>query len=153
MKNFCTQNSYIICNSDFGTSIERSSFGFQSGKWQTIWLYVALNEVGIANGEVSIWYNGVNAFSLTNLELRASGSIESIGGLYFSTFFGGYDSSWASPSSQNSYFRNIRMIGGLGAANGTGQPSAASTTIASPTLGAVCGAALVSVLGLASYLF
>ncbi|KAL1413044.1 hypothetical protein Q8F55_000793 [Vanrija albida] len=150
-KNFCQQNSYVICNSDFGTSIERGAFGFQSGKWQTIWLYVALNTPGIDNGELAIWYNGVNAFQLNELNFRSSASIESIGGLYFSTFFGGYDSSWASPSSQNTYYRNVQLIGGLGAANGTGKPSAARAAVASPTLAAVCGATLVSVLALVSH--
>lgn len=58
--------------------------------------------------------------SFTNLELRASSSIASIGGLYFSTFFGGSDTSWATPTSQYTYFKNIALYAGTGAANGTG---------------------------------
>jgi len=50
-ENFCSQAN-IICNSDFGTSLARGSFSFATGQWQTIWLMVALNEVGTANGVV-----------------------------------------------------------------------------------------------------
>lgn len=118
-KNFC-KSPDITCNSDFGTSVARGSYSFQTGRWQTIWLYVALNRDDLANGVISLWYNGVRAFELSNLEIRADASIESVGGLYFSTFFGGYDESWATPTDQYSYFRNIQLYGGLGAANGTG---------------------------------
>jgi hypothetical protein len=48
---FCSQ-SQITCNSDYGTSLARGSFSFATGKWQTIWLLVVLNEVGTANGVV-----------------------------------------------------------------------------------------------------
>lgn len=48
---FCSQ-SQITCNSDYGTSLARGSFSFATGKWQTIWLLVMLNEVGTANGVV-----------------------------------------------------------------------------------------------------
>ena len=49
--NFCS-SSNIICNSDYGTSMARGSFSFTTGQWQTIWLMVALNQVGTANGVV-----------------------------------------------------------------------------------------------------
>lgn len=126
-KNFC-QTPGVFCNSDFGTSLARGSFSFLTGTWQTMWLYVALNQDKIANGVVSLWYDGVKAFELTNLEIRDSDTIESIGGVYFSTFFGGYDKTWASPEDQYSYFRNVQLHAGLGAANGTGNRISAATT-------------------------
>lgn len=67
-----------------------------------------------------LWYNGVQALSFTNLELRTSSALASIGGLYFSTFFGGDDTTWASPTDQYTYFRNMQLYGGFGAYNGTG---------------------------------
>lgn len=116
-----------------------------TGKWQTVWLYVELNKVGYRNGLVSLRYNGVQAMKITNLEIRRSKQIDSIVGLYFSTFFGGYDSSWASPATQYSYFRNIQLHGGLGESNSTGPRSAAPSAIQSPSLALI-------VLGLGSVL-
>jgi hypothetical protein len=47
----CTQGS-TICNSDYGVSLGRGQFTFATGKWQTIWLLVVLNEVGRSNGMI-----------------------------------------------------------------------------------------------------
>ena len=51
-KDLCDQSN-VMCNSDaYGTSLARGSFSYQTGQWQTIWLVVILNEVGINNGIV-----------------------------------------------------------------------------------------------------
>jgi len=51
-KDLCDQST-VMCNSDaYGTSLARGSFSYQTGSWQTIWLVVILNEVGINNGIV-----------------------------------------------------------------------------------------------------
>jgi hypothetical protein len=51
-KDLCGQSN-VMCNSDaYGTSLARGSFSYQTGQWQTIWLVVILNEVGINNGIV-----------------------------------------------------------------------------------------------------
>lgn len=48
----CDQSN-VMCNSDdYGTSLARGSFSYQTGRWQTIWLLVMLNEVGTRNGVV-----------------------------------------------------------------------------------------------------
>ncbi|KAK4687367.1 hypothetical protein P7C73_g2761, partial [Tremellales sp. Uapishka_1] len=151
-KGFCSQ-SEITCNSDYGTSLSRGSFSFATGTWQTIWLLVILNDVGRANGVVELYYNGVQALSFSNLLIRTSSSISSIGGLYFSTFFGGDDSSWATPTSQYTYFRNIQLFAGVGASNTTGDAvtSGASST-ASSTSSWAWGTALTTLFGLGIFL-
>lgn len=99
-----------------------------------MWLYVELNQVGWRNGLIALYYNGVKAVEINQLEIRRSDSISSIGGLYFSTFFGGDTADWASPATQDSYFRNIQLYGGLGASNATGPRSGASAAVAAPSL-------------------
>nr|ODN94488.1 alginate lyase [Cryptococcus depauperatus CBS 7855] len=146
-KGFCNQNQ-VTCNSDFGTSLARNSFAFATGQWQSIYLLVILNEKDTANGVVELWYNGIQALSFKNLVIRKSDSIESIGGLSFSTFFGGDGSDWATPTDQYVYFRNIALYGGLGASNLTGAAvkSAASRPATGPwslSMGIILG--LVSV--------
>jgi hypothetical protein len=127
----------ITCNKDYGTSIGRSTFSFVTGTWQTVWLYVELNQVGYKNGMVSLWYNGVRAIKVDQLEFRKTDDIKSIAGLYFSTFFGGYDDTWATPLTQYSYFRNIQLYAGLGASNATGPKSGALSAIQSPNIAVV----------------
>lgn len=80
-------------------------------------------------------YNDVQAISEQNLQFR-SGDDVNIGGLYLSTFFGGSDSSWATPSTVNSYFRNFEMWGSTAASNFSGNAvtGAAHMNIAAPAL-------------------
>lgn len=151
-KNFCSQQ-YITCNSDYGTSIGRGSISFATGKWQTVWLYVELNKVGTNNGIISLWYNGVQAWQLTNLEIRSAASIASVGGLYFSTFFGGDDETWASPTDQFTYFRNITIVGGLGQSDLAGSKSAAVSTVAPPRTGVIAIAAATLITLAASFVY
>ena len=50
-KGFCSASG-VTCNSDYGTSLDRGSFSFVSGQWQTVWMVVILNDPTIANGVV-----------------------------------------------------------------------------------------------------
>ncbi|WWD19211.1 hypothetical protein CI109_103669 [Kwoniella shandongensis] len=150
-KGFCSQ-SEVTCNSDYGTSLARGSFSFVTGQWQTIHMLVVLNEVGKANGIVQLWYNGVQALSFQNLVLRKSSALASVGGLYFSTFFGGDDSSWASPTDQFTYFRNIQLYAGAGASNLTGAAvsgaSRSAVSGSSGVWGVVMGLVVLGMMGM-----
>lgn len=114
--------SDVICNSDYGTSLSRGSFTLRSGQWNPLSLFVQLNNPPTtANGRVFLYYNGTLALAHDNLQLRASTDIESIGGLFFSTFFGGADVSWASPQNQSTFYRNFKLLGGTGVSDGSGK--------------------------------
>ncbi|CAL1707560.1 unnamed protein product [Somion occarium] len=78
-------NSDFHCNSDgFGTSIKRGAFSFVPGQWNRITMLVRLNEpTDIANGQVSMWYNNVDAIDEESLVYRRDDVIN-IGGLYLS---------------------------------------------------------------------
>ncbi|KAI0743892.1 hypothetical protein C8Q80DRAFT_1106692 [Daedaleopsis nitida] len=118
--NICS-NSNFRCNSDgFGTSIDRNSFAFVPGQWNRVTLLVRLNEpTNTVNGEVLLYYNNVRALDEQALQYRSTDNIN-IGGLYFSTFFGGGDSSWAPPADVNAYFRNFEMWGSSSPSNLSG---------------------------------
>lgn len=64
--------------------------------------------------------------TFTDLVIRTSDNIASVGGLYFSTFFGGDDPSWATPTQQFTYYKNIQLYGGVGASNLTGAAAVSS---------------------------
>jgi len=142
----CKQES-IVCNSDFGISISRGSFGLVSGQWNRITLLVRLNNPpNIANGNIQLFYNDLQAINQQNLQIRSASSV-SANGFYFSTFFGGSDDSWATPETTHTYYRNIRMWAGTAASNLTGQPvgNTASRTRGMGTA-QVSGLALIVVL-------
>ncbi|TFK54226.1 polysaccharide lyase family 14 protein [Heliocybe sulcata] len=123
------KDSDIICNSDFGTSIDRGAFSFASGQWNRITLLVQLNNpIDVANGFVALYYNDVHAISQQNLQLRSSNAVTA-GGLYLSTFFGGSDSSWATPETTHTYFRNFRLWGSTSPSNLTGSKVSAAVRL------------------------
>jgi hypothetical protein len=79
---------------------------------------------------IRLYYNGVSALNFTNLELRSSDTLASIGGLYFSTFFGGDDVSWATPTEQFTYYKNMQVFAGQGQSTGEGKKSGAGRVVA-----------------------
>ncbi|KAH0589491.1 hypothetical protein H2248_005236 [Termitomyces sp. 'cryptogamus'] len=86
--NLCSSDD-VICNSDFGISLQRGAFGFVDGQWNRITLLVRLNDPpNVANGNVQLYYNDLKAIDQQNLQIRSSSSVTA-NGLYFSTFFGG----------------------------------------------------------------
>ncbi|KAF8200808.1 polysaccharide lyase family 14 protein [Pholiota molesta] len=118
--NLCSQST-ITCNSDFGVSIDRGSFGFSGGQWTRVTQLVQLNNPpDEANGYIALYVNDVLAVSQTGLQIRASNSVNA-NGFYFSTFFGGSDTSWATPVTTHTYFRNVQLWGSSASSNMTGQ--------------------------------
>jgi len=113
-------NKNIKCNSDFGISIDRGSFGFVGGQWNRVSLLVRLNDPpNVANGQVQLFYNDLQAINQTGLQIRSASTVN-INGFYFSTFFGGSDQSWATPVTTHTYYRNVQMWGNNSPSNLTG---------------------------------
>ena len=94
-------------------------------------------------------YNNVRALDEQALQYRGDSNID-IGGLYFSTFFGGSDSSWAPSSDMNAYFRNIQMWGSSSPSNLTGSQVSGAMPLR-PSIqysaGAAWGAAALALVG------
>jgi len=109
--NICN-DSGIQCNDEFGISVDRGSFTFSSGQWNRVTMLVRLNNpTDIANGQVILYFNDVKVLEHDDIHFRSSDVITT-GGLYFSTFFGGSDSSWAPKSLTHTYFRNFELFAG-----------------------------------------
>ncbi|KAH7888587.1 polysaccharide lyase family 14 protein [Phlebopus sp. FC_14] len=122
----------IICNSDYGVSISRGSFSFVVGQWCRVTMLVQMNDPpDVANGNVVVYFNDVLALTQQDLQLR-SGTDVNIGGLYFSTFFGGSDSSYATPQTVNTYYRNFQLFGSSASSNLTGAKVSGATQLLLP---------------------
>jgi hypothetical protein len=108
----CSKKS-VTCNPDYGLSIQRGNFNFSigGGQWMRLTLFVQLNNPPtVDNGYIQLYINDTLVISQSNLQIRAADSVAA-NGFYFSTFFGGSDSSWATPVTTHTYFRNIRLWG------------------------------------------
>ncbi|OCH85804.1 hypothetical protein OBBRIDRAFT_739230 [Obba rivulosa] len=143
-------NKDFICNSDgFGTSIDRGSFGFLLGQWNSVTLLVSLNAPSNeANGQVAVYYNNVLALDERTIQYRNSTNV-TIGGLFFSTFFGGDDPTWATPQTVHTYFRNFQMWGSSAPSNISGAlVSAAPPTVRGCGFTSIVAAAVLGVVAL-----
>ncbi|KDQ21737.1 polysaccharide lyase family 14 protein [Botryobasidium botryosum FD-172 SS1] len=124
--NLCAQKD-IRCDPEFGISMHRGAFAFESGKWSRVAMLVRLNDPpSVANGQVNVYFDDILRIEQGGLQLRTSDKINSVGGLFFSTFFGGNDNSWATPIDQATFFRNFEMYGSVAPSDATTPTNAAS---------------------------
>ncbi|OJT02033.1 hypothetical protein TRAPUB_7567 [Trametes pubescens] len=104
----CDIPPFSTCNDVYGASVGRGSFTWQTGGRTTISQRVRLNDAGQENGELELFANGKSVVSVGGLVLRNS-SAGRIRGIQMQTFFGGSDSSWASPVDQDVYFSDFSV--------------------------------------------
>lgn len=102
---FCSRAD-VHCDFNYGHSLGRGKWTFKKGQWQNIAQYVHLNTPGHTDGYIRVFLDGKQVHEIQNIALRNQASLQ-INGMLFSTFFGGSDSSWATPHSVYSYFKNF----------------------------------------------
>lgn len=95
--------AYLPTSEETGTSIGRGCWSFPTGRWTAMHQRIRLNTPGRADGEVQVWQDGRQVLARTGLTFRTTDDLQ-IDGLFFSTFFGGGDTSWASPVDQYADF-------------------------------------------------
>ncbi|EIW60968.1 uncharacterized protein TRAVEDRAFT_91869, partial [Trametes versicolor FP-101664 SS1] len=104
----CDIPPFSTCNDVYGASVGRGSFTWKTGGRTTISQRVRLNDAGQENGELELFANGKSVVNVGGLVLRNS-SAGRIRGIQMQTFFGGSDSSWASPVDQDVYFSDFSV--------------------------------------------
>jgi len=102
---FCNRAD-VECNFDYGNSLGRGKWTFKKGQWHNIAQYVHLNTVGQHDGYIRVFLDGHQVYEIQKIAMRIKGNIQ-IDGIAFTTFFGGSDSSWATPHDTNTYFKNF----------------------------------------------
>lgn len=100
--------AYLPTSVAHGTSLGRGSWYFAPGQWISLEQDVRLNTPGESNGSVTVWVNGRQVFQQAEVSYRTTDHLK-IDGLFFSTFFGGGDSSWASPTDQYADFAGFAL--------------------------------------------
>lgn len=77
------------------------------GSWFELRQRVKTNTANNNNGILTLWCAGSQKFSRTNLRYTSTG--KQIDQVFFCTFFGGSDSSWASPKNQGAWFDDFNL--------------------------------------------
>lgn len=99
---------YISTTSGYGDSWGRGNFRWKAdGRWHTVTEHVHLNSPGKSDGWVTLAYDGVRAIDQTGLAVTTTGTPAN--GLFFSTFYGGHDSTWAPTADEHIDFANFRV--------------------------------------------
>ena len=93
----------------YGASVGRGLFRFPTGQWVDVDLEVQENDRGRRNGVARLWIDGRLVIEQTDIVFVSKAATEAETGLFFSTFFGGSDSDWATPRDQHIDFGNIQL--------------------------------------------
>ncbi len=86
--------AYLPNSKGYGTSIGRGQWTFTPGVWHQVEQEIKLNDPTKSNGSVKVWIDNNLVLNQKKLRWRTSPNL-TIDGIFFSTFFGGGDASWA----------------------------------------------------------
>jgi hypothetical protein len=93
------QYAYVLPPKAYGTELGLGAWTFTKGSWHRIAEELLLNSNGAANGISRVWYDAdlsrSPTFEEANMTFRRDATPATT--VFFSTFFGGHDSSWATP--------------------------------------------------------
>lgn len=88
--------AYLPTSKNYGTSIGRGNWQFSPGLWHHIEQEVILNNPQKKDGKIRVWVDGQQVLDKDNVTFRTTEALK-IEGIFFSTFFGGGSTSWATP--------------------------------------------------------
>jgi hypothetical protein len=101
---------YTANTTGFGDAYGQGKFFWQAdGQWHTVTERVTVNTPGASNGSVTLSYDGQQVIQQTGIDITETNTPAA--GLFFSTFFGGHDSSWAPTADQSISFQNFSESG------------------------------------------
>lgn len=109
------QQAEIVTNDNYGVSIRSPSFVFTHNKWINLKQQIHLNSVhssghGNADGWIKVFVNHGSSpiMMIQDAVLRKYDDVK-IDGIFFSTFFGGHDDSWASAHDMYTLYKNFQI--------------------------------------------
>jgi hypothetical protein len=100
--------AYVPSSVDFGLSLGRGKWTFRPGTWHRLEQQLTLNTPGQSDGRVQVWLDGKLVLDAGSLMFRTVDRL-AIDGVFFSTFFGGNDASWATPKTVHIDFAQFRV--------------------------------------------
>jgi hypothetical protein len=100
--------AYLPASEEHGTSLGRGCWTFTPGDWSALRQRVQLNTPGDADGRITVWQDDRLVLDKGGVSFRSTADLR-IDGVFFSTFFGGGDASWASPMDQHIDFADFEV--------------------------------------------
>lgn len=99
---------YFTAASGYGVDAKETGRSFKAdGEWHTVSESLTLNTLGNSDGSTSLSIDGVVIVDQRGLSITDTDT--QIGGLFFSSFFGGHDPSWAPPTDCAIDFQNFSV--------------------------------------------
>lgn len=92
----------------YGWSIGRGEFSLPKGEWVKVELTIKVNDPGVKNGTVKVALNGKQVFQRDEIVYRTNNKLL-VGALFFSTFFGGSDESYAATKDESLSFGDMMV--------------------------------------------
>jgi len=92
------------CGDDYPYTSGGSEVVFEPGTWHTVEHRLVMNTPGEHDGVLQAWFDKKPALDEQAFLFRLAGASYGVDTLYFSTFFGGSDGTWAPPSAQTADF-------------------------------------------------
>jgi hypothetical protein len=97
------------CGDDFAYAVGATAITFSPGVWHTVEHHVRMNTAGQHDGILEAWFDGQQVLSNSAFLYRIAGATFGIDTLYFSTFFGGGDATWAPAADQVADFDDFAV--------------------------------------------
>ena len=93
-----------------GMQLGTGAFRFPRGRWVEVEVETILNSPGESDGLIHLWIDGRPAIFVGGVKFRKSGRVP-VGGLMFSTFFGGDTARFAAVKAEHADFTAFRLYG------------------------------------------
>ncbi len=103
-----------LCDLPYGEGMvmktaKPETFAPIKGKWTNIRQEIRLNDHGMANGYMRVWYENALVYDEQNLTITLGGKVPVSGILFHALFGQGIDLTQGSPVTQYSYFANFQV--------------------------------------------
>ena len=98
---------YSSASGGEAASLGRGAWSWPTGRWVCVEQQVDLGAAGADSGEINVRVDDQLVWQQGGLALRDGGL--QLDGVYFSTFFGGKDTSWATPREQSADLAGLRI--------------------------------------------
>lgn len=98
---------------DFDYQIDGQDVFFTADQWHEVKHRIVLNTPGQDNGVIQAWFDGQLALDVNDVRFRDpsgdGGASTEIDAMFFSTFFGGNDSTWAATADETIFFDEFNV--------------------------------------------
>ncbi|KAI8799288.1 hypothetical protein BJ742DRAFT_885415 [Cladochytrium replicatum] len=112
---YCNVPPKTVCNPNYGDSLGRGAFVFQTGQWNSLRQVITLNTFSGSqynkDGKIAVYFGGNYNAPVIYFDQVVWRTLPDVGfvGIDFETFFGGSSDTYITPTTQKSYFKGFQL--------------------------------------------